>query len=126
MMLSPALFIVQLARAASSEWHSTPACVLPVQGYLYQLDEHLDRFYVSAHKAAIVPPFSRPQLRRIILETAAASQKFDGRTLKCVALICLPGLWSLPGRQSLLHVCEPISTAHLTHLYALQGRFDTG
>ena len=52
---------------------------LLVQGYLYQLDDHLDRFYVSAHKAAIVPPFSRPQLRRIILETAAASQKFDGR-----------------------------------------------
>ena len=49
-----------------------------VQGYLYQLDDHLDRFYISASKAALVPPFPRPQLRRIILETAAASQTFDG------------------------------------------------
>ena len=74
----------QFAQAASEGWHSIPAHVLPVQGYLYQLDDHLDRFYVSAHKAAIIPPFPRPQLRRIILETAAASQKFDGRTSLCV------------------------------------------
>ncbi len=49
-----------------------------MQGYLYQLEDHLDRFYTSAAKAAIVPPFPRPQLRRIILDTAAASQRFDG------------------------------------------------
>ncbi len=59
-----------------------------VQGYLYQLDDHLDRFYTSAGKAALVPPYARPQLRRIILETAAASQRFDGtfRELTCLIL----------------------------------------
>ncbi len=49
-----------------------------MQGYLYQLEDHLDRLYTSAAKAAIVPPFPRTQLRRIILDTAAASQRFDG------------------------------------------------
>ena len=64
----------------------------PTQGYLYQLDDHLDRFYTSAAKAALVPPFPRLQLRRIILETAAASQRFDGKIppahllILCVAL----------------------------------------
>ena len=53
-----------------------------MQGYLYQLDDHLDRFYTSAGKAALIPPFARPQLRRIILETAAASQRFDGMFLQ--------------------------------------------
>ena len=64
--------------------------VQSAQGYLYQLDDHLDRFYTSAGKAALVPPFARPQLRRIILETAAASQRFDGIFLQ---LTCLPSAW---------------------------------
>ena len=61
-----------------------------MQGYLYQLDDHLDRFYTSAAKAALVPPFPRPQLRRIILETAAASQRFDGIFLM---LTCSASVW---------------------------------
>lgn len=63
----------------------------PAQGYLYQLDDHLDRFYISAAKAALVPPFPRPQLRRIILETAAASQRFDGMSL---LLTCSSSVWA--------------------------------
>jgi len=45
---------------------------------LYQLDPHLDRLLRSAELARIPLPFSREQLRQIILETAAASGKRDG------------------------------------------------
>ena len=45
---------------------------------LYQLDPHLDRLLKSAGGARIPLPFSREQLRRIILETAAASRRRDG------------------------------------------------
>jgi 4-amino-4-deoxychorismate lyase len=47
-------------------------------GMLYQLDDHLDRLLRSAELARIAPRFSRDQLRRIILETAAASGRRDG------------------------------------------------
>lgn len=46
-------------------------------GRLYQLDAHLDRLLRSAEGARIPMPCSRPQLRQIILETAAASRQRD-------------------------------------------------
>lgn len=49
-----------------------------MEGHLYQLDQHLDRFARSAEMARIPLPVSLPQLRRIILETAAASLKQNG------------------------------------------------
>ncbi|CAK0782703.1 hypothetical protein CVIRNUC_005898 [Coccomyxa viridis] len=76
--LDPALMVVPMDDHLVHRGHAVFDTATMTQGYLYQLDDHLDRFYVSAHKAAIIPPFPRPQLRRIILETAAASQKFDG------------------------------------------------
>lgn len=65
----------QCAAAASTPEHAT--CGI-MQGFLYQLDDHLDRFYRSAAKAGLTPPYERPQLRRIILDTAAASRQLEG------------------------------------------------
>lgn len=42
-------------------------------GMLYQLEPHLDRFIGSAGQARISLPFSRSELRGIIIDTAAAS-----------------------------------------------------
>lgn len=74
----PALMVVPMDDHLVHRGHAVFDTATMTQGYLYQLDDHLDRFYISASKAALVPPFPRPQLRRIILETAAASQTFDG------------------------------------------------
>jgi 4-amino-4-deoxychorismate lyase len=47
-------------------------------GMLYQLDPHVDRLIKSAGGARIPLPFPRDHLRRIILETAAASGRREG------------------------------------------------
>ena len=68
----------------------TPPLVPPVpavfdtaaltEGHVYQLDAHLQRFLTSAAKANIGLPrgMSVEQMRRTILETAAASLKLNG------------------------------------------------
>lgn len=42
-------------------------------GYLYELDDHLDRILRSAEKAKIQSPFDRATLRDILVQTVAAS-----------------------------------------------------
>ncbi len=51
------------------------------EGHLYQLDQHLQRFLTNAARANIpLPPgLSAEQMRRTILETAAASCKLNGQ-----------------------------------------------
>lgn len=53
---------------------------LLVDGHLYQLDQHLERLLTSAARAAIPLPsgLSVEQMKRTILETAAASCKLNG------------------------------------------------
>ncbi|CAL8470838.1 g10380 [Coccomyxa elongata] len=74
----PALMVVSLDDHMVHRGHAVFDTATLTQGYLYQLDDHLDRFYRSAEKAGLSPPFPRNQLRRIILETAAATQSFEG------------------------------------------------
>lgn len=47
-------------------------------GHIYQLEQHLDRFLLSAKRARIPLPTHRAQLRRHILDTAAASRCESG------------------------------------------------
>lgn len=75
----PALMIVSVDDHFVHRGHAVFDTATITQGYLYQLDDHLDRFYRSASKAALMPPFPRHQIRRIILETAAASRSFEGQ-----------------------------------------------
>ena len=42
--------------------------------YLYDLDQHLDRFLRSASMAKINPPFDRGTIRRILVQTVSASK----------------------------------------------------
>lgn len=49
-----------------------------VEGRLYALDDHLERFFASAARARLRLPFSRAQVRRVVLETAAAGRRMDG------------------------------------------------
>ncbi|KAK9904013.1 hypothetical protein WJX75_002557 [Coccomyxa subellipsoidea] len=74
----PALMVVSADDHMVHRGHAVFDTATLTQGYLYQLDDHLDRFYRSASKAALTPPFPRNQIRRIILETAAATKSFEG------------------------------------------------
>lgn len=60
-----------------------------VDGYAYQLEEHLQRFQSSAQLAGLSLPTNIEQLARIILETAAASKQVNG-TLGLSSHLLLP------------------------------------
>lgn len=49
-----------------------------IEGRVYLLDAHLARFFNSAAAAGLTLPFSRSQVRRVVLETAAAGAAMDG------------------------------------------------
>lgn len=52
--------------------------VVLTEGFLYKLDCRLERFMASAELAGIPLPFSEERLRRVLLDTAAASLKMNG------------------------------------------------
>lgn len=54
-----------------------------IDGHLYELEAHMERFLVSAGKAGITAPISIDQMARTILETAAASSAANGTRLAC-------------------------------------------
>ena len=74
----PALMVLPLDDHMVHRGHAVFDTATLTQGMLYQLDPHLDRLIKSAGGARIPLPYSREQLRQIILETAAASRRRDG------------------------------------------------
>lgn len=73
----PALMVLPLDDHMVHRGHAVFDTASLVHGMLYQLEPHLERLLRSAALARIPPPFSRDQLRRIILDTAAASGRRD-------------------------------------------------
>lgn len=74
----PALMLVPLDDHMVHRGHAVFDTAILAGGMLYQLDRHLDRLFVSAEMARIAAPFDRDKMRRIILDTAAASGQRDG------------------------------------------------
>jgi 4-amino-4-deoxychorismate lyase len=74
----PALMVLPLDDHMVHRGHGVFDTATLTHGMLYQLDAHLDRLIRSAHGARIPLPFSREELRQIIVETAAASRQRDG------------------------------------------------
>jgi 4-amino-4-deoxychorismate lyase len=74
----PALMVLPLDDHMVHRGHAVFDTASLVHGMLYQLEPHLERLLRSAALARIPLPFSRDQLRRIILDTAAASGRRDG------------------------------------------------
>ncbi|KAK9838341.1 hypothetical protein WJX81_005802 [Elliptochloris bilobata] len=74
----PALMIVSVDDHLVHRGHAVFDTAVITEGYLYQLDAHLQRFFTSAKKAGLLLPFPAAQIRRIILETAAAGKKMHG------------------------------------------------
>ncbi len=73
----PALMVLPLDDHMVHRGHAVFDTAAIVQGNLYQLDTHLERFLRSAEMARIPLPFAPEQLRQIIIDTAAASQWRD-------------------------------------------------
>src|SRR4026207_2156992 len=74
----PALMVLPLDDHMVHRGHAVFDTATLTHGMLYQLDPHLDRLIKSADGARIALPFSRAQLRQIILEAAAASRQREG------------------------------------------------
>src|ERR1044071_9129210 len=73
----PALMIVPLDDHMVHRGHAVFDTATLTHGMLYQLDPHLDHLLRSAEAARIPLPADRDRLRRIILDTAAASRQRD-------------------------------------------------
>ena len=74
----PALMVLPLDDHMVHRGHGVFDTATLTHGMLYQVDPHLDRLIRSAHGARISLPFSRQELRQIILDTAAASRQREG------------------------------------------------
>jgi 4-amino-4-deoxychorismate lyase len=74
----PAFMVLPLDDHMVHRGHGVFDTATMTHGMLYQLDAHLDRLIRSAQGARIPLPFPRQELRRIILDTAAASHQRDG------------------------------------------------
>jgi len=74
----PGLFVVHADDHAFHRGHAVFDTCEIIEGHTYALDAHLARFFASADAARLALPFSRAQVRRVILETAAAGRAMDG------------------------------------------------
>ncbi|KAJ4976083.1 hypothetical protein NE237_001189 [Protea cynaroides] len=72
--LDPAMMAIPIDDHMVHRGHGVFDTAMILNGYLYELDTHLDRFLRSASKAKISPPFPRSSLRSILVQLAAVSQ----------------------------------------------------
>ncbi|XP_020097993.1 D-amino-acid transaminase, chloroplastic-like [Ananas comosus] len=72
--LDPALMVIPLDDHMVHRGHGVFDTAMLFNGYLYDLDAHLDRFLASASKAKISSPFTSRTLRNILIQLAAASK----------------------------------------------------
>jgi 4-amino-4-deoxychorismate lyase len=73
----PALMVIPFDDHMVHRGHAVFDTAAIVNGMMYQLEAHLNRFERSASMARIPLPFPRGQMREIILETAGASGQRD-------------------------------------------------
>jgi 4-amino-4-deoxychorismate lyase len=73
----PALMVIPFDDHMVHRGHAVFDTAAVVNGMMYQLEAHLNRFERSASMARIPLPLPRGQMQEIILETAAASGKRD-------------------------------------------------
>lgn len=74
----PAMMMIHIDDHLVHRGHGVFDTALVVDGNLYMLDIHLYRLQDSADKAGLELPCSLPQMKRVIVETVAASKKMNG------------------------------------------------
>lgn len=72
--LDPALMVIPIDDHMVHRGHGVFDTAMIMDGYLYELDLHLNRFLHSAERAKIQSPFSRSTLRAILIQLAASSK----------------------------------------------------
>ncbi|WOL06983.1 D-amino-acid transaminase, chloroplastic [Canna indica] len=73
-VLDPTMMVIPIDDHMVHRGHGVFDTAMIMNGYLYELDTHLDRFLRSASKAKINPPFTREILREILIQMTAASK----------------------------------------------------
>ncbi|CAI9088717.1 OLC1v1023136C1 [Oldenlandia corymbosa var. corymbosa] len=73
-ILDPAMMVIPMDDHMVHRGHGVFDTSIILDGHLYELDVHLNRFLRSASKARIVPPFPQSKLRSILIQLSAASQ----------------------------------------------------
>ncbi|KAG7534640.1 Aminotransferase-like PLP-dependent enzyme [Arabidopsis thaliana x Arabidopsis arenosa] len=74
----PAAMVLPLDDHMVHRGHGVFDTAMIVNGYLYELDQHLDRILRSASMAKIPLPFDRETIKRILIQTVSVSECRDG------------------------------------------------
>lgn len=77
-ILDPAMMVIPIDDHMVHRGHGVFDTAIILDGYIYELDGHLDRFLLSASKAKITSPFPKSTLRAIIIQLAATSKCTKG------------------------------------------------
>ncbi|GAA0153780.1 transaminase [Lithospermum erythrorhizon] len=77
-ILEPAMMVIPMDDHMVHRGHGVFDTAAICDGFLYELDEHLERFHRSASKAKITSPFPLPTLRSILIQLAAVSECKNG------------------------------------------------
>uniref|UniRef100_A0ACD5VZE8 Uncharacterized protein n=1 Tax=Avena sativa TaxID=4498 RepID=A0ACD5VZE8_AVESA len=72
-VLDPAMMVLPIDDHMVHRGHGVFDTAMLLDGHLYELDPHLDRFLRSAAKAKVGTPFPRDALRSILVQMTAAS-----------------------------------------------------
>ncbi|KAI3753722.1 hypothetical protein L2E82_25783 [Cichorium intybus] len=72
-ILDPAMMVIPIDDHMVHRGHGVFDTAIILDGYLYELDGHLDRILVSASRAKISSPFPKSTLRTILIQLTAAS-----------------------------------------------------
>ncbi|XP_042497905.1 D-amino-acid transaminase, chloroplastic-like [Macadamia integrifolia] len=74
----PATMVIPMDDHMVHRGHGVFDTAAIMDGYLYELDQHIDRFLRSASMAKISPSFDRETIRSILIQTASASKCRQG------------------------------------------------
>lgn len=72
-VLDPAMMVIPIDDHMVHRGHGVFDTAIILDGYLYELDGHLDRFLLSASRAKITSPFPKSTLSAILIQLTAAS-----------------------------------------------------
>lgn len=73
-ILDPSMMVLPIDDHMVHRGHGVFDTAVILNGYLYELDTHLDRFLRSASKAKISSPFPKETLKSILIQMTAASK----------------------------------------------------
>ncbi|KAJ8755081.1 hypothetical protein K2173_016725 [Erythroxylum novogranatense] len=73
-ILDPAMMVIPIDDHMVHRGHGVFDTAIILDGYLYELDVHIDRFLRSASKAKLSSPFPPSTLRSILIQMAAVSK----------------------------------------------------